>query len=183
MFSRKGSPKTLCPVASQRPAEPWRLDPVPILLRCNLHSLRIMNRSKRKPTPYQRKHSGPSRSGAQLSRRGPRAGTCSADVSRLQQQLDPSVADGRWEPPRGGGPAPRPTWLSLQEVCEALGLSRWTIRKMVVNGKLKPGIHHRYWFVQPDQPRPKTQYCLEEIEKEVCRKSRGHRRRRPGKSS
>lgn len=104
-------------------------------------------------------------------------------ITEAQADLAESVSSGSWRPTRAE-PAARPlVWLSLQQTCEALSVSRWTINRLVVSGELKPGVHVRFWAVQPGQKRPKRQYHLTEIEKLLSRISMRHHRLRLHKSA
>ena len=82
------------------------------------------------------------------------------------------------KPPRSESATCTQAWLSLQQICTALEVSRWTINRLVGSEELKPGVHIRYWMVRPGQKRPKRQYHLGEIEKLLSRISMRHHRLR-----
>ena len=112
----------------------------------------------------------------------PFQGFCSDSALETVPELDHSASAGGWKPPRSEPTASQQAWLSLQQTCEALEVSRWTINRLVESGDLKPGVHIRYWMVRPGQKRPKRQYHLGEIEKLLSRISMRHhhlRLRRP----
>lgn len=83
-----------------------------------------------------------------------------------------------WRPPRPDDLSQPIAWVSCKQACEALLTSRWTLRRLVKSGELKAGLHFRYWVMTPNQKRPKCQYHVGEIEKELRRISMRHHRLR-----
>lgn len=69
-------------------------------------------------------------------------------------------------------------WLSLQQTCEELQISRWTLRRLTISGELKPGVHFRYLVTTPGGRHRHTQFHREELEKQLARISMKHHRLR-----
>lgn len=97
---------------------------------------------------------------------------CGMPDAAQPDRLDRSRTLDSARPGSGG------SWVSLQQACQALGVSRWTLNRLVRSGELKPGLHVRYWALTPGQKRPRLQYHLGEIEKQIGRISMRHHRLR-----
>jgi hypothetical protein len=140
--------------------------------------LGIMNQHCRRGSRFSRQASFSSHTGRPRSLGRPFQGFCNGPVNEVATESDHSASAGDWKPPRSELASCPQAWLSLQQTCKELEVSRWTINRLVGSGELKPGVHIRYWMVRPGQKRPKRQYHLGEIEKLLSRISMRHHRLR-----